>query len=73
MLFLLIIYKIGGIFYLFQSIILIINIICTEYIISYHPDLVIPRWIWLISYLILCIIILILINDLINILWKQWV
>jgi hypothetical protein len=67
--FLLIIYKIGGLFYTLQSIVLILNIITTEYIISYYPELLIPRWIRILSYIILYIIIIILINDL----WTQWV
>lgn len=71
-LFLFIIYKIGGLFYLLQSIVLIINIICTEYIITYYPELLIPRWIRILSYIILYIIIILLINDILKILWAQW-
>jgi hypothetical protein len=74
LIFLLIVYKIGGLFYLFQSVILSITIIYIEYIISYDSDsdLLIPRWIRAISYLFLYIIILILLNDLINIIIEKW-
>ena len=68
-----VIYKIGGIFYMLQSVVLIINIICTEYIMTFYSNSLIPQWIRIVSYIILYIIIILLLNDLIKILWTQWV
>jgi len=70
--FLLIIFKLGWLNYLIPTLISLINICISNFIQLQSPEALIPRWVKIISYLIIYIIIIILLNNLILILWEQW-